>query len=180
MKWEKLILSLCLSFLLGIASLSSAQETSVTHAPPDLVQWLIQYEQKRVHLSTEELEALNQKLKCEPHDLNGDGTPEFLVHIESHFWCGAGTNCHFWMVQKTRTGYRLLLEDTCIQVRNTVSNGYKDLISEESMGSRMEVIYKRGKPVRADRQEIAVRVYKYEGKRYQLRRSYDKFIPFEH
>jgi hypothetical protein len=62
---------------------------------------------------------------------------------------------------------------------NWDETGYKDLVSEESMGSRMEVIYKRGKPVRADKQEIAVRVYKYDGKRYQLRKSYDKFIPFK-
>jgi len=179
MKYRKLPLFLSITFLFFTVSVSQSAELSRRKIPRDLIQWVIKDIEKTNHMSKEELEALNENLKCELHDLNGDGLPEFLLHIESHFWCGAGTNCHYWVVQRARKGYKVLLEDMCIQVRNTVSNGYKDLISEASMGSRMEVIYKRGKPIRADRQEIAVRVYKYDGKKYQLRKSYDKFIPFE-
>jgi len=179
MKYSKLLLFLSISSLFFAASVSPSAELSRRKIPKDLIQWVIKDIEKTNPMSKEELEALNENLKCELHDLNGDGLPEFLLHIESHFWCGAGTNCNWWVVEKTRKGYKVLLEDMCIQVRNTVSNGYKDLISEESMGSRMEVIYKRGKPVRADKQEIAVRVYKYDGKKYQFWRSYHKFIPFK-
>ena len=152
MRCVNLLLSLFVAFLLGVASVCPAQETPSAGVPSDLVQWLIKDIERAVRMSGEKLDDLNENLKCELHDLDGDGIPEFLLHVEYHFWCGAGTNCHFWMVQKTRTGYRLLLEDMCIQVRNTVSSGYNDLISEESMGSRMEVTYKRGMPVRVDRQ----------------------------
>lgn len=179
MKYEKFLLCLSLFLLLTMPSVSTSAELSRRKIPKKLIHWLIRDIEKTNRMSSEEMEDLNKNLKCELHDLNGDGAPEFIPHIQSHFWCGAGTNCHYWVVQKDRRPYKVLLEDMCIKVGGRVSNGYRDLVSEESMGSRRDVTYKGDTEVAGYRQEIAVRVYKYDGKKYRLRKSYDKLIPFE-
>jgi hypothetical protein len=171
MKFRKLLFSLSVSFFLGIASVSSAQQTPKGEIPLDLVKWLIKDITKTVRISKEEMADLNENLKCELHDLNDDGVPEFLLYIDSRFWCGAnGANCNCWLVQKTKKGYKVLLEEVDIRVQDSVTNGYRDLLCVGTMWSSMEI---------PNAQEVSVTLYTYDGKKYRERRSYDAFTPFE-
>ena len=170
MKLGRFLLSIPLFLLLGIASISSADWISRSQVPTDLVEWLIKDISKTQRLSSEVLEDLNKNLKCELHDLNGDGLPEFLLYIDSHFWCGAGTaNCNYWVVQKTPKGYKLLLDDKVIRVQDTVTNGYHDLASELTSGCTQELFAK----------EIHVTIYRYDGKQYRAVRRHVGFRPFQ-
>ncbi len=169
MKLRKLFLAICVSFLLGISSASAADRISQREIPTDLVQWLIKDINRNSPMDMENLEDLNKNLTCELYDLNGDGVPEYLLFINSHFWCGAGGfNCHYLAVQKTPKGYKLLLENTVIRVQDSGTNGYRDLTSELDSGCRGG-IYAR---------EIDVTVYRFDGKKYRAGRRYIGFRPF--
>jgi hypothetical protein len=94
-----------------------------------------------------------------------------MLYIKSRFWWGAnGANCHCWIVQKTRKGYKLLSEAMDIEVRDTVTNGYRDLLSIETMWASEEV---------TNAKDAYVTVCRYDGKKYQEQGGYDAFIPFE-
>ena len=171
MNFRELLLCLSLSLLFAMPSVSTSAEISGRKILRELVQWLIGDIEKSNRMSPEEMEDLNKNLKCELHDLNGDGVPEFLLYIKAYFWCGAGgANCHCWIVQKARKGYKLLLEAMDIRVQDTTTNGYRDLLSVETMWASEEV---------TNAQDVYVTVYRYDGNRYQEERGYEAFIPFE-
>ena len=167
MKLRKLLLPISVSFLVGIASASAGDRLSRSKIPTDLVQWLIKdIDKKPPMLDAEELEDLNKNLKCKLYDLNGDGGPEYLLYIDSTGWCGAGGFCcNYWVVQRTSKGYRLLLEDVEIRVKDSVTKGYRDLTSEFVIG------YTSGGWAR----EIRITEYKFDGKRYGAGRKYSVF-----
>jgi hypothetical protein len=108
--------------------------------------------------SDDEVAQWKSNLKYELHDLNDDGVPELFIYIEHSDWCGAGHNCSYWVFQKKRGGYILLLNDKELRVLDTSTNGYRDLASETPVGFC-------GKNV----QRLFVTPYKYDGKKYQAR-----------
>lgn len=72
----KLLLPVFVTFLLGIGSVCSAEETSRTRIRSDLVRWLIKDIEKTYPMSREQMEDLNGNLRCETHDLDHEGVPE--------------------------------------------------------------------------------------------------------
>ena len=139
-------------------AISSNQENS-SKIPSDLIQQLItdiNTNENNFHLSKKELEVLNNHLQYELHDLNNDGVLEFFLYIEHSDWCGAGGNCSYWVYQKTTAGYKLLLEDKLLTVKDNVTNGYRDLSSKTPMGFCDKNVGR-----------FSVTQYKYDGKEYQ-------------
>lgn len=105
--------------------------------PHALIQRLIKeinHNDRNFRLSDGDLRILNDHIKCRLIDLNGDGIAEFFLYIDHSDWCGAGTNCDYWVFQETRGGYKLLLNDKQLRATRTVTNGYRDLVSEKPMG----------------------------------------------
>jgi hypothetical protein len=139
--------------------------------PKGLVQQLIKdinTNENNFRLTKEDIKVLNERLKCKFHDLNGDSRPEFFLYIEHSDWCGAGYNCSYWVYQRVPGGYKLLLEEKVLKVKNTVTNGYRDLESQQPMGF-CDVNVKR-----AD-----VSLYQFDGRRYQFISRKDECIPFK-
>lgn len=156
---NKLVLALIICLLCGIALLVVARQQSKSEIPPELIQQLIadiNGNENNFRLSEADLEILNANIKFELHDLNSDGVSEVFIYIEHSDWCGAGSNCSYWIYQRTEQGYDLLLEDKVLRVKDTVTNGYRDLTSETPMGF-------------CDRnvQRLDVTPYKYDGEEYQ-------------
>jgi hypothetical protein len=60
-------------------------------------------------------------------DLNDDETPE--VFAQSADNCGASGNCSFWILQKSKTGYKVLLKSTAqnFRVRQVKTGGFLDV-----------------------------------------------------
>jgi hypothetical protein len=108
------------------------------------------------HLSEEDLEILNKHLKYELNDLNNDGIKEYFLYIDHNDWCGAGSNCSYWVYQKTDNGYKLHLADKVLRAKDTVTNGYRDLWSETPMGFCEPNV-----------QRLDITAYKFDGKEYQ-------------
>src|SRR5207249_3133927 len=107
-----------------------------SHIPHTLIQQLIEEintNDRNFRLSDGDLRVLNDHVKCELIDLNGDGIAEFFLYIDHSDWCGAGTNCDYWVFQRTRGGYKLLLNDKQLRAIGTLTNGYRDLVSESPM-----------------------------------------------
>lgn len=145
------------------SSTVSSNQKNTSKIPDDLIQQLItdiNTNENNFHLSKEDLEVLNNYLKYELHDLNNDGVSEFFLYIDHSDWCGAGSNCSYWAYQKTPTGYKLLVEDKVLQVKDSVTNGYRDLSSETPMGFCDKNIAKLG-----------VTPYKFDGKEYRKQKE---------
>lgn len=84
--------------------------------------------------SQEESLRWRANLKFEKHDLNKDGAFEYFLFIDHSDWCGAGSNCDYWIFQKKNSEYILLLNGKNLRVRKTTSNSFQDLVSETPMG----------------------------------------------
>lgn len=158
MKNRMLILGLASLLLCGAVSASSAQEDVAHKLPEDVVRLLFK-DLCRKGCSAEDVARWKSNLKFERHDLNRDAVPEFFVYIDHSDWCGAGSNCDYWIFQKNRRGYTLLLRDKELRVKTSASKGFLDLASETPMGF-------------CDRnvQRLDVTPYRYDGKRYRARR----------
>ena len=131
--------------------------------PNNLVQQLIadiNSNENNFRLSGEELKVLHKELKFNMHDLNADGVLEYFLYIDHRDWCGAGANCSYWVYQKTANGYKLLVEDKVLRVKETVTNGYRDLSSETPMGFCERNV-----------QRVSATQYKYNGEKYQAEES---------
>jgi hypothetical protein len=64
-------------------------------------------------------------------DLNRDGAPEVIAQAVGDIMCSPTGNCHFWVFQKTSSGYRLILEKGAAQgftVQPNRTSGYSDLV----------------------------------------------------
>lgn len=146
-------------------TISSAAENT-SEIPDDLIQKLIadiNANENKFRLSKEDLEVLNNHLRYEFHDLNNDGVSEVFLYIEHSGWCGAGGNCSYWAYQKTKAGYKLLLEDKVLRVKDSVSNGFRDLSSETPAGLCGKNIAR-----------LDVTPYRYDGEKYQAQKSLDE------
>lgn len=144
-------------------STNSPAAENTSEIPNDLVQKLIadiNADEKKFRLSKEDLEVLHNHLKHELHDLNNDGVSEFFLHIDHSDWCGAGGNCSYWIYQRTKAGYELLLEDKVLRAKDSATNGYRDLASETPMGFCDKNIAR-----------LAVTPYKYDGEKYAAQKS---------
>lgn len=159
----------CLCFC-NTALLAVAQSNSKNNLPKDLVRQLIadiNNNENNFHLSYIDLKVLHKNLKFELHDLNADGVAEFFLYIEHSHWCGAGANCSYWVYQKTKDGFKLLIEEKVLRVKDTKTNGYRDLSSETPMGFCERNV-----------QRLVVTPYKYNGKQYKAQQSKSECQPF--
>ena len=146
-------------FLLTSARLSRASQESTFKIPRALVQQLIRdinTNGNGFQLSGPELEILRNNLKCKLEDINGDGAKEFFLYIEHPDWCGAGTNCDYWVYQKESAKYKLLLHDKQLRAKRTKTKRYRDLVSETPMGV-----------IATGKYRFYTTLYKYDGKQYQ-------------
>ena len=98
--------------------------------------------------------------KLELHDLNRDKSLEAFVYIDHRDWCGMGFNCHFWVFQRQRRGYKLLARAEVLRVGKTISNGYRDLESQGRMGGCVL-------PEGGWGRHIYLTLFKYDGAKYQ-------------
>lgn len=145
-----------------LSNISSAADNT-SEIPDDLIQKLIadiNANENKFRLSKEDLEVLHNHLKSELHDLNDDKVSEIFLYIEHSDWCGAGGNCSYWVYQKTGAGYKLLLADKVLRVKDGVNNGYRDLASETPMGFCDKNIGR-----------LNVTPYKYDGEKYAAQKS---------
>jgi hypothetical protein len=152
---------LCNAFLVEVQSANSK-------IPEELIQQLIKdinTNKTGFRLSSEDLAILRRNLKYELHDLNRDLRAEFFLYIDHSDWCGAGGNCSYWVYQKTSNGYKLLLADKVLKVMDTVTNGYRDLESQSSVGF-----------CDVNVQRVWTTFYKYNGNSYQFTICGDKCI----
>ena len=160
---RKYILAFILCLICSSAFLVIAQRDSETKLPKNLVQQLIadiNDNENNFRLSDEDLKVLHKNLKFELHDLNNDGVAEYFLFIDHSDWCGAGSNCSYWVFQKTRAGYNLLVEDKVLRVKETTTNGYRDLSSETPMGFCGKNIAR-----------LFVTPYKYDGEKYKAQKE---------
>jgi hypothetical protein len=158
MKKSALILTVMLSSVSVLALASSTNQDPVLKLPDEAVKLLFE-DTCRKGCSDEELALWKSNLKSELHDLNSDGVSELFLYIEHSDWCGAGANCSYWVYQKAEAGYKLLIKAKVLRVKDTVTNGYRDLSSETPMGF-------------CDRnvQRLYVSTYKYNGRKYQAQK----------
>lgn len=98
----------------------------------------------------------SQYLDAEWVDLDRYGSPEVLIRGKSLTLCSPTGNCPFWIYRKTRGGYELLLAAEGVQTykfRRAITGAYPDL--QTTM---------HGSAFDGD-----LSVYKFDGRRYQLR-----------
>jgi thiamine biosynthesis lipoprotein len=108
--------------------------------------------------SDEEKTRWRENFRWEPHDLNRDSIPEYFLYIDHADWCGAGgSNCQYWVYQKTKSGYKLLIEDARLRPLKSYTNGYRDLASEHRIGASIV-------PCHSD---YSFTRYKFDGRKYQ-------------
>ncbi len=164
MSSRKFILAFIVCLLCGVALFVVAQRNSETNLPKNLVRQLISDindNENNFRLSDSDLKVLHKNLKFELHDLNADGVSEFFLYIEHSDWCGAGSNCSYWVYQKTENGYNLLVEDKVLRVKETMTNDYRDLSSETKMG----LCESNGANTYGA--NLYITPYKYDGKQYK-------------
>jgi hypothetical protein len=146
-------------FLFLSAFPSRASQESASNIPEALVQQLIKdinTNDNGSRLSDHDLEILRKNLKCKLEDINGDGTVEYFLYIEHPDWCGAGTNCDYWVYQDRSARYNLLLNEKQLSAKRTKTNGYRDLVSETPMGV-----------IAPGKYRFNTTLYKYDGKQYR-------------
>ena len=145
-----------LVLLSGLVFLSIAKPRRL---PPKIVDFVLD-DACAAGCSTEERATYKRNLKFETKDLNGDKRPEFLVYIDHSDWCGAGSNCGYWVFRRQRNAYRLMLSGySVVRVLNTVTNGFSDLESQHGMGGCTLPDGSWGR-------HLYVTVFKYTGKKY--------------
>ena len=155
MNLGKLSLAFAVYLLCGM-SISTVHGKSKVEISKDMIQQLIadiNNNKNNFRLSAADLEVLHKNLKYKLYDLNGDEAPEFFLYIDHSDWCGAGgSNCSYWVYQKTRSGYTLLIEGTKLKPAHSFTKGYKDLIGEQKGGWG----------------DYLITTYKFNGKKYKV------------
>lgn len=170
MSSRKYNLAFAVCLICSATLLVVAQRNSETKLPKKLVQQLIadiNDNKNNFRLSESDLKVLHKNLKFELHDLNADGVSEFFLFIDHSDWCGAGANCSYWVYQTTEDGYKLLVEDKVLRVKETLTNGYRDLSSETPMGFCERNV-----------QRVYATPYKYNGKQYEAQKTEYECHPF--
>ena len=158
MKNRALIITVMLCLTSAVVQPSLVQQDAPRKLPGEVIKLLFEDACKK-GCSEEELALWKSKLKFESHDLNFDSVPELFLYIDHMDWCGAGSNCSYWVYQRSDAGYKLLVENKVLRVKDTDTNGYLDLASEIPMGF-------------CDRnvQRLYVTPYKYDGEKYQAQK----------
>jgi len=63
-------------------------------------------------------------------DLNGDGTPEAIIHVTGRQWCGSG-GCHMLILARKGSSYRVVTETTItrppVRVLRSTSHGWRNI-----------------------------------------------------
>ena len=151
----RLVIIAILLLFCGVVTASRPNQGAGPVLPAEVIRLLVKGLCKN-GCSNEEVTRWKRNIKFETHDLNADGAPEFFVYVEHSDWCGAGANCSYWVFQKRKRGYTLLLNDKVLRMRDGVSRGYRDLASETPMGF-------------CDRnvQRLDVTPYRFDGAQYQ-------------
>lgn len=145
---------LCIATFSGVWGVVSAEQTSI--AARTLIAAAIS-SQLRPQMDDFEINsedqlrraALDTRIKMV--DLNHAGILEVLA--QSTVGCGATGNCEFWIFQKSRDGYRLLLagEAQTFTIQKSRTNGFSDIV----LG------------MHGSATETGLTVYRYEGGVYQ-------------
>ncbi len=170
MKRMVFIVGIIALFLRGADMFPVAGKAMTYKLPKALVRQLIKdinTNENDFRLSKADLKVLSDHLRYELHDLNGDSRPEVFLYIEHSDWCGAGGNCSYWIYQSVAGGYKLLLEEKVLRVKETVTNGYKDLESHVPVGF-----------CGVNVQKADVSLYRFDGRRYQFISRRDECLPF--
>jgi len=143
-------------FLMSVVALASLTNQDGPVSLPDEAVKLLFEDTCQKGCSDEELALWKSNLKYKSHDLNSDGVSELFLYIDHSDWCGAGGNCSYWVFQKVGAGYKLLLEDKVLEVKDNATNGYRDLSSETPMGFCERNVSR-----------IFATPYKHDGEKYQ-------------
>jgi hypothetical protein len=99
-----------------------------------------------------------ENFRSELHDINGDSVAEYFLYVDHADWCGAGgSNCMYWVYQKTAGGYKLLLAAPRVAPLKSLTKGYRDLYGDFRMGAARQ----RGKF------EYYRTIYKFNGEKYE-------------
>jgi hypothetical protein len=152
--WILIVLPGCLYSAVRSPSLCHAQRSKI---PPDLVQKLFDdIQTDKFRLSEEDKKIIKENLHWRLQDINRDTIPEIFLFVNHMDWCGAGSNCNVWVYQKTKSGYKLLLEDNSLIATNVFTKGFRDIQSRVPIGFCSKEEYRFG-----------VVTYKYDGKEYQ-------------
>lgn len=138
----------------GVMIASPTRQSIRSQVPDELVKLLFQ-EICPSRCSDEDMALWMAHLKSKMHDLNGDAVPEWSLSIEHSDWCGVRSNCDYWIFQKRKNAYALILNGKELQVEKAVTNGYRDVASVQSSGFCSR-----------DRQRVFVTRYKFDGTRY--------------
>lgn len=150
----RVVLATLVLFCAAAAGASAARQSDQGEAPAGVVAELFKGLCKPGCTGGESA-RWRENLRHESHDLNGDGVPELFLRIDHPDWCGAGGNCDYWVFRKSGHGYRLLLNDKVLAVRDTSANGNRDLASEVPMGAC------------AGGRSLRVTLYRHDGKKYR-------------
>ncbi|HST51735.1 MAG TPA: hypothetical protein VLJ61_06960 [Pyrinomonadaceae bacterium] len=129
---------------------SSAQAHRKVEVPTEIVQQLMN-----------DYEGLSAgDLRAEMIDLNDDERQELIVQGD----CAAVGNCSTWIYRKTRKGYQQLLNDEAqvVKSRRTITHDYHDVVFE----------------VHGSAYESEIRLYKFDGKQYQLKECFFRDYSF--
>ena len=144
-------------FLIGGVIIACTTRQSVHSQVPDEVVKLLFELTCTKGCSDEEVALWKTNLKSEMHDLNGDSVPEWFLYIDHSDWCGAGgRRCDYWVVQKGKDAYALILNSKELRVEEAVTNGYRDLTSVMPGGFDCD----------GDAQRVYITPYKFDGRRY--------------
>jgi len=108
-----------------------------------------------------EIAIYKRNIKFELYDLNGDKVPEVFAYIDHRDWCGMSFNCEYWVFQRRRKDYRMLVGGyPVLRVADTITNGFSDLESQGYLGA---CVLPGGTMGRS----IYLTVFKYTGNEYK-------------
>jgi hypothetical protein len=134
------VLSTHLSALLGIlVTPLASQSTQRVPLPQEIVADLVpRFQAEDGEFSTADQVA--KSVEAQTHDLNGDGTPEYVVKATMPQFCLADDYCYTWVYGRMPDGrYHRLLEtiSASVNVQLTGTNGYRDLeaVAHWTMGA---------------------------------------------
>lgn len=108
------------------------------------------------HLSEADKQIIVSHFQSRLEDINEDSVPEVILTVDHPDWCGAGGNCTNWIYQEANGDYKLILEDSNLEVTNTFTNGFRDIISKMPIGFCSKNEWR-----------FHATTYKYDGKAYK-------------
>jgi hypothetical protein len=154
---RRLFVSIILLFL-PLVTTEASRKTQRRIVPKQLTE-LFFAELCSAGCSVEEKARWKENFRWELHDLNTDSRPEYFLYIDHADWCGAGgSNCTYWVYQKTSGGYKLLLDAPRARPLNRIPNGYRDVSSDFRTGASSS---------RPGKFEYNRKTFKFDGRKYR-------------